>query len=372
MKEKYYDLTPILKHNADYNIIFGERSNGKTYAVLKHMLKRYFENGVQGAIIRRWRDDITGKRGASVFDALVANNEIAKLSKGKYNDIYYFSGRWYLCKYNDKGERESEEKPFCYAFAITGMEHDKGTSFPEVGTILFDEFLTRTGYLPDEFVLFCNVISTIVRHKTEVHGQPVQIFLCGNTVNKYSCPYFNEMGLNHVKQMQPGAIDVYTYGDNPKKILRVAVEYVKPMKQGKESDKYFAFDNPKLNMITGGAWEINIYPHCPCKIRPKDVLFTYYIVFDGEVLTCQVVQSDNLFFTFIYHKTTELKELDNDLIYTTDFDARPNFRRKITKPRSELERKLAEFFVKDKIFYDSNETGEIVRNYLIWCGKEGV
>ena len=221
-------------------------------------------------------------------------------------------------------------------------------------------------------MLFCNVISTIVRHKTEVHGQPVQIFLCGNTVNKYSCPYFNEMGLNHVKQMQPGAIDVYTYGDNPKKILRVAVEYVKPMKQGKESDKYFAFDNPKLNMITGGAWEINIYPHCPCKIRPKDVLFTYYIVFDGEVLTCQVVQSDNLFFTFIYHKTTELKELDDDLIFTTDFDARPNFRRKITKPRSELERKLAEFFVKDKIFYDSNETGEIVRNYLIWCGKEGV
>lgn len=366
MKNKFYDLKPILALNADYNIIIGERSNGKTYAVLKYMVEQYYNKHIQGAIIRRWRDDFVGKRGASMFDALTVNGEIKKITKNEWTDIYYFSGRWYLCRYEDNN-RVTDEKPFCYGFAITSMEHDKSTSYPEVGTILFDEFLSRSGYLPDEFVLFTNVLSTIIRHKTDVNGEMIRIFMLGNTVSMYS-PYFSEMGLKHLKNLEPGRIDVYTYGESK---LKVAVEYIKPTKQGKASDKYFAFDNPKLKMITGGAWEIGIYPHSPCKIKPKDVIFTYYIVFDVDTLQCDVVRTEDKFFTFIHKKTTPLEERSNDLIYTTAFDARPNFRRKITLPRSDFERRISEFYIKDKIFYDSNETGEIVRNYLIWCGKAG-
>ena len=33
-KKKYYDIKPLLKLEAEYNIIMGERSNGKTYSVL--------------------------------------------------------------------------------------------------------------------------------------------------------------------------------------------------------------------------------------------------------------------------------------------------------------------------------------------------
>ena len=36
-----------------------------------------------------------------------------------------------------------------------------------------------------------------------------------------------------------------------------------------------------------------------------------------------------------------------------------------------LEKRIARFYAEDKIFYQDNEVGEIVRNYLIWCGKEG-
>ena len=39
MKEKYYTLNNILTYNADYNIIYGERSNGKTTAVLRYALE---------------------------------------------------------------------------------------------------------------------------------------------------------------------------------------------------------------------------------------------------------------------------------------------------------------------------------------------
>ena len=38
-KRKYYSLDAIKKKNATYNVIFGERSNGKTYALLQNGVK---------------------------------------------------------------------------------------------------------------------------------------------------------------------------------------------------------------------------------------------------------------------------------------------------------------------------------------------
>jgi len=46
-KPKFYDLKAILIKNADYNVIFGERSNGKTYAALKYGLENYIKTGKQ-------------------------------------------------------------------------------------------------------------------------------------------------------------------------------------------------------------------------------------------------------------------------------------------------------------------------------------
>ena len=357
---RYYDLKSILSKKAQYNIIFGERSNGKTYAVLKYALEEHEKNGSQLAIVRRFQDDFTGKRGATMFDAIAANGEITRITGGKWSGVYYYGSRWFLCRFED-GKRVTDEIPFAYGFAITAMEHDKSTSYPNIKIILFDEFISRSGYITDEFVLFMNVISTIVRQRKDV-----KIFMLGNTVNKY-CPYFEEMGIKHIKKMLPGDIDIYRYGDSE---LLVAVEYVKPNKRGKESDLYFAFDNPKLQMITGGAWEIDIYPHCPVKYKPKNVVFNYYIVFSGDVLHAEIIYIDDITFTFIHRKTTPLN-YEKDYIYTTEYSPRPNVRRNITKPRNTIDQKICAYYLNDKVFYADNEVGEIMRNYLLWCNKGG-
>ena len=361
MKQKFYSLKNILKKDAQYNVIFGERSNGKTYAALLYGLREYCENGKQTGILRRWREDFTGKRGQSMYNAIVSNGEVERWSKGRWTDIYYYGSKWYLCRYDaDTGKRIQDEKPLAYGFSISSMEHDKSTAYPDITTIVFDEFLTRTMYIPDEFVLFMNTVSTIIRHRTDV-----KIFMLGNTVNKY-CPYFKEMGLTHIKEMEPGDIDVYRYGDSD---LTVAVEYTRPNRAGKDSDLYFAFDNPKLAMITGGAWEIDVYPHLPIKYKPKDVIFRYFIEFSGELLQAEVILIEGSMFTFIHRKTTEIKDPDSDFVYSPEYDPRPNWHRKITKPKTKIEQRIAEMFAKDKVFYADNEVGEIVRNYLQWCGK---
>ena len=300
-----------------------------------------------------------------MFSSLVCygkgENMVDKLTKGKYNNIYYFSKRWFLCKTED-GERVDEDMtPFAYAFSLSTYENDKSTSYPHVWTVVFDEFITRDSYLRDEFVIFENVLSTIIRQR-----RGVQIYMLGNTVNKF-CPYFKEMGLKHVSGMEPGTIDLYTYGDTG---LTVAVEYTKPTpKKYKQSNVYFAFDNPKLKMIQTGEWEIDIYPHCPIKYKPKDILFTYFILFEDATLQCEIISNGNNLFTYIHIKTSELKDTEKDLIYSLEYSSKPNWRRKLLYDESKIGRKIQWFYDNDKVFYQDNEVGELVRNYLQQCLK---
>ena len=364
-KPKFWDIRNILSKHAIYNIVFGERSNGKTYGVLEHGLEEYFEKGSRIGIIRRWEEDFRGKQASTMFDALIENGVIYRLSKGKWNGVIYQSHRWYLCSRNIDNPKEiiRDEEPFAYAFALSSDEHYKSSSYPHIRTILFDEFLTRGTYLPDEFVKFTSILSTIIRLRTDV-----TIFMCGNTVNQYS-PYFTEMGLSNIKKMERGKIDVYSYGDSG---LTVAVEYSDFPTKEKKSNMYFAFNNPKLEMIRSGAWEMDIYPHLPIKYKPKDIIYTYFIVFDNETLQCEIINvtdenKNDLVFTYIHRKTTPIKEDGYSLVYSQESSPLPNHRRKLTKPTTDIEKNIVSFFVRDKVFYQDNEIGEVVRNYLEWC-----
>lgn len=355
----FYSSASIKKLNATYNMIIGKRSNGKTYCCLEDIIRTYAESGKQGAYLRRYREDFRGKRGDQLFAAHVANGVIEDATNGEWTGVKYYAGRWYFSKFDavlNKDIRDTE--PFCFGFSISEMEHDKSTSYPDITTVVFDEFISRSYYLPDEFVLFVNVLSTIIRGRYDV-----TIYMLGNTVNKY-CPYFKEMGLGHVDEMELGTIDLYKYGSSG---LSVAVERCNDPESSKGSNKYFAFDNPSLQMITGGAWEIDIYPHLPIKYAKRDIQLIYFILFNDYILQCEIVVKDGCIFTYIHRKTTELQDPDGDIIFTTEHSPRPNISRNILHPTYEIHRKISNFFKAEKVFYQDNEVGELVRNYLMWC-----
>lgn len=358
-------MTKLMKTGGRYLICFGERSNGKTFQALLYGMKEYLKHGSQIAIIRRFREDFRGKRAAAYWDNLVydgkGNNHIEELTKGKYTCVQYYAGKWYLSNY-DEGEQKyiNAPEPFAYAFALTEMEHEKGNSYPHIKTIIYDEFMTRGAYLPDEFILFMNTISTIVRGRDDV-----KIIMCANTVSQY-CPYFEEMGLNHVRQMKKGDIDIYNYGDSG---LKVAVEYCDSPNTFKASDIYFAFDNPKLKMITGGAWEFDIYPHLLTKYDQKEIIFIYFIIFEEHILQADVVLKENVAFTFIHKKTTPIKHENQDIVFTTEANDKNNYLGRLTKPTTKAGKKLYMFFVNNKVFYQSNEVGEIMHHYLDWSNN---
>lgn len=358
---KYYSLNKINKKNATYNVIFGERSNGKTYATLKQALENYFNDGSQFAYIRRWSVDVQPKRMNNLFNAIIEDGYLEKLSGGKFTAIFYRTGRFYLCTYNDKGKPiYNEEDIIGYAFSLSENEHNKANSYPRVTNIIFDEFLTNKIYLPDEFMLFMNTVSTIVRQRINV-----KIYMLGNTVNKF-CPYFKEMGLTNILTMKQGSIDVYTYGETK---LKVAVEYADSKKKFKKNNFYFAFNNPKLKMITGGAWELNIYPHAPVKWKPKNIIFTYFIDFNDSLYQCEIINKDDNVFTYIHEKTTPIKNPDKDIIYTLDYNPKINYNINILKPLNDYQNKITWFFTHDRVYYQDNNVGDAINNYLKICKR---
>lgn len=363
MGDKYYNPAKLLSKDARYSIVFGLRSNGKTYAFLKIILDNYIKTGRQGAYVRRMDEDVRPKRAGRIFAPFYegTKNYIQKITNGEFDSVRLRGNAFYLVKFDSESRKLTYDiMPFCYVFSLSSMEHDKSTSYPLITSIFFDEFITRGSYLNDEFVLFANVISTIRRDRMDV-----KIYMAANATCKYACPYWVEMGIKHIKKMTPGMLDVYTYGGSG---MRVAVEYAEPdARKAKQDLEYFAFDNPQLKMISSGEWEVPMYPHCPCKYERSNIVYTYFIHFDGELLQCDIIRFGLNDFTFIHRKTTALQERRSDIIYSDvpSGDIRYRYNIKvITDPRSKI---IWSYFQRGKVFYQDNDVGEIVNAYLNHC-----
>lgn len=350
-----WDPRNILALGTKYSIAFGERSNGKTFNAIVYFLLECVCKNKQLAYIRRFDSEITEPKMKSFFDPMVNLGIISKITNGEYTDVKYYRHQFFFCNYDEDGKITSKaEEPFMTCFALNIQEKYKSMAFPFYDLIIFDEFITRKPYLAQEFVEFMNLLSTIIRKRKNV-----KIFMLANTVNQY-CPYFAEMGITNVRNMKQGTIDVYTYSNND---LKVAVEYCKNAGGSKENTAYFAFDNPKLKMITGGDWELDLYPHCPYKWRPCEEVFQFFIDFDGELFQGKIISSPQGPFVYINSKTTNIK-YDSDIVFTNAASHRLNIRTSWMKPSLKFEYILRDLYIQNKFFYQDNLVGESIRNFL--------
>ena len=79
----YYKTDKILSKNCDYNIIYGGRGNGKSYAVKSFLIKDFYENGRQFAYIRRWDRDIT----KNLVTAYMADTPVSTLTDETFDIV---------------------------------------------------------------------------------------------------------------------------------------------------------------------------------------------------------------------------------------------------------------------------------------------
>lgn len=348
----YYSSKKIRKLNALYNLIIGQRSNGKTYDWKENALNDYAKDNLKSAYIRRFDTEIAPKNLANLFDS----HDIEKIFNGKWNATDYKKHEFTLCIKINGEIVARDEQPFCKVYALNTWESSKGADNGYVSSICFDEFITRRAYLQQEFVIFQNILSSIIRDRDDV-----KIFMLGNTVNKF-CPYFKEMGLYNVENMNPGDIELYKFGEEE---LTVAVEMCPESKNTKSVKKFFAFDNPQLKMITTGAWEIALYPHAPCKFTKDDILKRFYISFDKKLIAGDIIKTSERFFIF-YHMHTGLHEPDkDDIIYLETNDGYFLHVKYLNDTPTELHQLISKLIRLEREFYSDNTIGEIIRNWKL-------
>lgn len=357
----YYDYTEILAQGAVYNLIIGQRSNGKTFGACRKILEEYLATGTPSAYIRRLEEQIKPKNIEALFNPHC--KWIDEQTKHKYNAVVYRAGGFYLARFelSEKTGRyiklAQDRAPFCRCYAIATADTTKGQDAGPVKYVVFDEFMTRKYYLVNEFIAYQNLLSSIIRDR-----QDVTIIMLANTVNKY-CPYFAEMGLREIADQDQGTIAVYTAGTSETKI---AVEYcASDDEQTKKVSSYFCFDNPQLNMISTGAWEIASYRHAPEDTGDYNIIFCFFVVFGGKMAQGDIYMYKGYPIIVFHKKTSELRKIDTSLIFFEENDSgNPLHQISLAAGETRAHKLIRQILKQNKFFFDSNDTGEYINNWL--------
>lgn len=359
-KKQYYDINPILECDADFNLIYGQKGNGKTTGVLQWCLEQAWKKKELFAVLRRWQDDINGARCKSFFTEICSRGFVKELTNNAWTDIYYYQKCWYWAKYGKNGKLLHDSTPIAYARALTSYEHDNGNQYPDVYNIVFDEFLTRNE-IPDEFVTFLKVYDNLRRRKDHF-----KVFLLGNTVSYFST-YWGNFGIERIHEQQPGEIDVYT-ATNEGVEVKIACEYCANIISSKEKATISLFENRnrKVAMITKGEWEIGEYPRPP-KYKPCDVKFKFFIEYYEYTFMSEIVYDGPRFFMFIHPHTGEIKDRETSIIYNHEFHAEINYRRNILVLQDNLSKLVTSLIKQNRVFFSDNIVGNVWDSYIDWC-----
>mgnify|MGYP003302607150 FL=1 len=358
---EYYSYSGIMEIDAVYRMIIGQRSNGKTFGWCRLALEHFFDFGLASAYVRRLDEMIKPKIIADLFTPHI--DYIIEKSGGDWNGFEYRSNCFILVRREKDSLGNAEiaardTKPFCRTYAISTVETTKGPDRGAVWSICFDEFITRSYYLANEFILFQNVCSSIIRDRPGVH-----IFMLANTVSKF-CPYFREMGLYRITKQEQGTIDVYKIG---KSGSQIAVEYCAELERVKKNvSKYFAFDNPQLEMIQAGAWELALYRHAPPELSQYPIAHTFFVIHEGRTVQGDIHLYKGYPIIFFHPKTTEIQRPEKTIIYDNDTitDGNPLHSCAVANGACKAMRIIFDLIKTKRTFYADNDTGETVAAWL--------
>lgn len=297
--QDYYRLTKILSTGASHLVMFGERSNGKSFAVKEKCLEDAFNGVGEFAYVRRWKEEVKARLVEKYFDDLVMDKKgrehIKRITNGEYDCISCYNSEIFFA--NTNGFKKERGKKIGDVFYLTGETHFKSIAYPNIVNIIFEEMITKTGYLPNEVEIFESLVSTILRRDSG------KVFLIGNTLTRV-CPYFAEWGLTHVQRQRIGTIEMYKHKTNQvddegnQVTINIAVEYCP--NSGNNSKMFFG---KRSSMITSGEWETDSFLHLEKRLSEYKCYYTMYAEWSSFRFCIKLLRDNNIKFVYIYPYT---------------------------------------------------------------------
>lgn len=151
MKEElYYNPNKMLSYNRILNFIIGARGIGKSFAMKEYPIKRFLKTGEQFIYVRRYKGEL--KKVTNYF-----NDVMVKFPKHQFK----VKGREFYI----------DGKLAGWAIPLSMWQSEKSNAYPNVGTIIFDEFIREkdnSGYIPNEVEALLNLMDTVFRNRDNV------------------------------------------------------------------------------------------------------------------------------------------------------------------------------------------------------------
>lgn len=345
----YYSIDEIDKREADFNIIYGERSNGKSYSV-KHSkgVEHYLETGKRFILLRRLREEISNDK----VEAYFADVDIYKLTDGRYNCISVYRKAIFLSNYDFETTKTKRGEKIGYAVALSTEQNYAGGSYLDVDIIIFEEFMSRGTYLNSEPDKLMNFYCTVDRKR-----HIVKMYLVGNTISRVN-PYLEDWGLlDIVRNQKQGTIEEIeiftgTYTDEGDPIyVKIAIEYCRD--SGRSS---FTIGKHK-DMLNKGSWQADPQPRLTKSKNLYKIIYRVGFEYKSFRFIGELLRDKENYSWFIYPYKKEFN--DNMLIFSDKIKESKKWQRNIydITIKSDKLQRLLYTFRESNIFYSDDLTG---------------
>lgn len=342
-----------LSKEADYLILYSNRSTGKSYAVKEYVLKEAFEKGAEFVYLRRKPQEIKDIDTVDYFTDM----DVSKLTKGEYQYINVFRRRIYFAVMDDEGKLVNKKK-IGYVMDLHSMESKKSLMYPKVETIVFEEYVTEEYYLPHEAdYLLPNLVSSIARDRK------LFVIMIGNKVSKFN-PYVQEWNLSKMMNQETGTIDTYHFADEGGKDVTIKAWNIPP----REDTSGMHFGNAAKN-IDGDTYKTQTQNKLDGDVDEFKVVYTVAVSVHGLTYLMQFLRHKNdprRMTWYVTPKTTPIKKGTRTVTdrFTSDVMTTQGF-----KPLTEGERVLFNYLWDGQVAYVSNLIGTEFKQALAYIGS---
>lgn len=168
----FYNPNKMLSYNRILSFVIGARGLGKTYGMKKYVINRFIKTGEQFIYLKRYRSDIKGIN--QFFDSIASEFPEATF-KVKGHELYI----------NDDLAG--------WVMALSSWQSIKSREFPNVTTIIYDEFLleksSKQQYMSKEPTALLNFMDTVIRNRDNARC------ICLSNAVSLVNPYFIYFGI---------------------------------------------------------------------------------------------------------------------------------------------------------------------------------
>ena len=344
-KQRFVKRSTIEHIQADYIILLGQRSNGKSFAVKESVLIDAYKNKNEFGYLRRYDEDTKDYMIVEYFNDFVPD-KILEITNGEFDSIsVYRKAIYFSCTDPDTNKPVRMQK-IGNVFSLATYERYKSRMFPNITTLIFEEFITDNYYLPQEHKKLFNLVSSIARLRK------IKVYCIGNTISRV-CPYFSNWQLVNIPKQKMGTVELYKVKDtDTNTTVTIAVYLTDTMRFN--SGMFFG---NSAKSIVSGMWETDEHPQMNGKKDDYEVIYTMVFVYETNMFLCEFLQSKkdfNNYTWFISPKNTPIQK-DTRIIankYIFNPLATIGF-----KPLNRKEQIIFQYLRDKKICYSDNLTG---------------